>query len=382
MGPVRAPRLLMMTPLPPPAGGMATWTVRVLRSSVPWRYQTRIVDTRAPNASTSEAGLNLGKLALAGTCYAELIRTLATWRPDVVHVNAAALLPGLYKDLLFVLTARATGAKTVVKLHGSRLERLGRPAYALARRWLRRVDQVYVLSDAQAGRLRDLGIPAERIGNPVDLRPEVARRPHDGPVRLLFVGWVMAAKGIDELLEAVARVPEATLTVVGRFVDDDEGSSEARVRARIDRLGLSGRVRLVGEVPLEEVWGFYEQADVFVLPSWTEGLPNVLLEARMAGLPAVVTPVGAMAEVVRDGVCGRVVPVGDIDALAAALSGLVSDPDARIAMGAAARSSTLVEFETEAVASRLADCYDALLAIDTRSSSSMRRDQSSRESIA
>jgi glycogen synthase len=114
--------------------------------------------------------------------------------------------------------------------------------------------------------------------------------------------------------------------------------------------------------PRSEIFRLYREADVFVLPTWREGFPNVVIEAMAAGLPVVATPVGAIAEAIEDGKSGLLVPVRDAAALEAALRRLIEDAALRHALGAAARARVESVFAFETVVARLAAIYDELLA--------------------
>ena len=367
-GSVNRPRLLLWSPLPPPAGGIASWTSRLLESHLTQRYEVRVVNT------------NVGDLGVSrGSRIARLANTLPHWqaelrrfRPDVVHVNTNGFWPGFLKEAVAVALARMHGVRTLLHFRGEGPQllwahRLWVPVF---RRLLRLPDAVVVQTREASGFAAARGVERTRVlANFVDRRDAPARDwPVSGrPVRLVFVGWLTRAKGIFELAEAVARVPGVTASLVGRWVVEEGGvTSERRFNSELARLGVADRVTVAPEVPLESVWEHYARADVFVLPSWTEGFPNALLEAMMAGLPAVATPVGAIPEAVVDGETGQLVPVCDVDALAAALMRLVAHPERLVRQGAAARARALARYEREAVVDELADLYDELLHTSTR----------------
>jgi glycosyltransferase involved in cell wall biosynthesis len=175
-------------------------------------------------------------------------------------------------------------------------------------------------------------------------------------VRVLFVGWLLEAKGVRELLEAAARLPDMHLTLVG----PEETSFVATLRAPLEALG--SRVRVLPARPRAEVIALYHEADLFVLPTWREGFPNVVLEAMAAGLPVVATPVGAIPDAVRDGEEGLLVPVRDARALERALATLIADPELRLAMGRRARARAEAVFSLPAVVEQLEAVYQELLA--------------------
>ncbi len=165
------------------------------------------------------------------------------------------------------------------------------------------------------------------------------------PVRLLAVGRLVEKKGFDVLLDAVARIEgDVRLDLVGDGVLRDE------LAAQVDRLGLAGRVRLLGRLTHATLPALYAAADLVVVPSVVDragdrdGLPNVVLEAMASARPVVATTVAAIATAVRDQVTGVLVPPRDPAALAAAITGLVTDPARRTVLGRAGRRVAEQEF--------------------------------------
>ncbi|MBV9604079.1 MAG: glycosyltransferase, partial [Solirubrobacterales bacterium] len=105
----------------------------------------------------------------------------------------------------------------------------------------------------------------------------------------------------------------------------------------------------------------YQQADMFCLPSFAEGLPGVLMEAMAMGLPVIATRIMGIPEIVEDGVSGRLVAPGRADALAGALLELLGDPELRSSMGKAGRRRVEKEYDIRRSASALAQLYRASL---------------------
>lgn len=145
-------------------------------------------------------------------------------------------------------------------------------------------------------------------------------------IRLLFVGWVEEEKGIFQLIEACARLADSSsfqLRVVG------DGRARQQAQRFVEQNGLQNRVVFSGWLAGHSLEEAYAQADVFVLPSWYEGLPNSMVEAMAAKLAVVVTAVGAIPEVVSQGENCLVIPPRDVDALASALYLLINDAQSR-----------------------------------------------------
>ena len=196
--------------------------------------------------------------------------------------------------------------------------------------------------------LRDYGAHASRIatipcGVDTDLftprdRAEARQRLglDDRPV-LLWVGRIAPIKGLDTLLDTVARLRAGgramRLLVVGGDADELRSGHETSLRQRIASLGLGDSVRFVGPQPQSVLPLYYAAADVTVLPSYYESFGMVALEAMACGSPVIASRVGGLVTTVRDGVTGFLVPDGDIEALADRIECLVGDPELRWRLG-------------------------------------------------
>lgn len=358
-------RLLFVSPLPPPTGGISNWMVAVRASKLAERFEIRVVNS-SPSAAdvTGTSRLRLGRVGDALRILAELARELVRFRPALVHVNTSYFWAFL-RDGLAVRMARLAGARTLLHLRGGDFPEWADGAGAGWRTFvaatLRKTDCVIALTEptqrwleAEEGAERVRYLPnfvqLAAIGAPPD------RSARNGPPHVLFVGWLLEAKGVRELLAAARQLPQARFTLVG----PEEPSFTATIRAELDALGE--RVRVLSAQPRERIFELYREADVFVLPTWREGFPNVVIEAMAAALPVVATPVGAIPEAVEDGRTGLLVPVRDAAALEAALRRLIDDPALRRRFGDAGRARVEAIFAFDAVVARLAALYDELLA--------------------
>jgi glycosyltransferase involved in cell wall biosynthesis len=163
-------------------------------------------------------------------------------------------------------------------------------------------------------------------------------RPGAGVLRLLTVGRAVEKKGIDTLIDALALLPA---TLDWRWTHIGGGPLRTQLQRRADRLGLSDRCDFLGGRPQEEVIAAYRDSDVFVLPCRIDrtgdrdGLPNVIVEAQLLGLPVVSTTVAGVTELVEDGRNGLLTPPDDPAALAGAILTLAGDPGLRRELGEA-----------------------------------------------
>lgn len=258
---------------------------------------------------------------------------------------AASLLPAAWRrrraDVLLgawaypdgvatVMLARLLGLPSVVKVHGSDLNVVARIPSVRANltALLPRATRLVAVSRPLADELGALGVPPERIAvvpngvdgtlfHPRDRAQARARLGLPATGRLVvYVGRLVRDKGLFELIEAVASLapshPELSLALVG------DGAARAECEAAVQRAGAP--VRLAGARPLDEIPLWLAAADLFVLPSWSEGTPNVLLEALACGRRAVATHVGGIPDVMTAPALGELVPPRDPAALAAAVA--------------------------------------------------------------
>jgi glycosyltransferase involved in cell wall biosynthesis len=182
-------------------------------------------------------------------------------------------------------------------------------------------------------------------------------RKHEGRGnRLLFVGRLAAAKGLQILLDAVADVGGATLDIAG------DGSDRKRLEERANALNILDRVKFLGYQSQQQVRELLKQADVFVMSSFAEGVPVVLMEAMAAGIPVVATRIAGIPELVQDGHTGLLVSPGDSDAAANAIRRLLEDADLRNRFAVAGRQIVEREFNIHAESRWLATILTSALA--------------------
>ncbi|HHY75774.1 MAG TPA: glycosyltransferase family 4 protein [Firmicutes bacterium] len=305
----------------------------------------------------------------------ELARLLREERPDIVHTHgslsgriAARLrkVPVVYTKHGQVKPANRTGAA----LHSPGA--LPRFVGGTAARLL--ADRVIAVSDGVRRELEASGISPRMIAvipNGIDLRPyrrsvrrlakAQAAALDDTGRRAFLIGTLARLspeKGLDTLIDAakivVASYPSA------RFVIGGTGPLEADLTKKIRDLRLEPYVRLAGFV--DDVPGFLGDLDLFVLPSYSEGIGLAIIEAMAAGLPVVASAVGGVPEVVADGVTGLLVPPRQPKALAQAIVRLLVDPDLARSMGASGREKVERLHDAKVAAEKTVQVYREVLA--------------------
>jgi glycosyltransferase involved in cell wall biosynthesis len=355
------PDVLLLSPTPPPVGGIARWTMLVMEENrARPRATIRLVDTRRrllkPHVPVPAAARGaIGGLELIPIA-AQVLRQFIRRRPDVVHLTTSGSV-GFVRDLAVLALARLFGVRSVVHMKFGRIPdvlQAGTTESRLLQRVANAADRVIVLDEGSHRALAVVGVDAALVPNgiptpsrAVEPPPKAADRPF-----ALFVGWVLPAKGVYELVRAWTKA-EAS-----RGMDLVlAGPVEPSVAEELSLLaGPDTRVTLRGALDPDEVEELMARCGALVLPSHSEGLPLSLLEAMALGKPVIATPVGAIAELLRDG-AGLVVPVGDEEELAAALDEVLLDKERSAELGDRARARVRKEYSMRHVCDRYAEVW-------------------------
>jgi glycosyltransferase involved in cell wall biosynthesis len=315
----RRPEVLLVGPAPGPVptGGVETGVAMILRSDLARRYRIRLWDRR--------------RRRLMRYAAAVLRRP-----PRVVHVKSSSGI-NFWESAAYAAVGRLAGRRVLLQIHSGEFEEWYR-GHGTAGRWavrqgLRMGSEILVLSDHWRRVLGDLvrDRPIHVVPNGVEPLERIATRRTDGRLRVVTIGTLSRHKGHFEILEAAVLLRNRPVRFVLAGPDQTSGRGDgAAVRRRAAELGLDGQVELTGPVEPAKRRRLLEEADVFLLPSHAEGMPNAVLEAMAAGLPVIASAVGALPEMLPDGI---LIPPGDPEAIACAIEELVQDPERRQRLG-------------------------------------------------
>lgn len=275
---------------------------------------------------------------------------------DVLFIHTTTEWANYSRDLPLLALCRGLVKHVVLQFHGSCPALVlgeGHAAFKWASRKLfNSVDGIFVLSNEEQRAWAQFH-PAGNfsvISNPFQPLPAVPMNPanepwkaKDGEPVALFVGRLITEKGIYDLLEAVAQVRARTPV---HLVLAGGGPEEKNFRKRVQALGLESHVTLAGYLDATALASAYQAADLFVLPSWSEGFPTVLTEAMHAGRPVVTTRIRGAVDHLQDGVHALFVEPRAPAQLAAAMTRLLQSPELGEAMSAANRKK-VEEFAPE-----------------------------------
>jgi mannosyltransferase len=238
-------------------------------------------------------------------------------------------------------------------------------------RWLiGQMDAIIATSDISASYLKreatviPHGVDTDVYAPPQNRAAAFAESGLPGAYAIGCFGRVRAQKGSDVFVDAMCkllpRYPDFTAVMVGAITPEQTAFAND-LRGRIDAAGLSLRIVITGELPIEEVQRWYQRVTIYAFTSRNEGFGLTLIEAMAAGAALVAARAGAAELVVEDGRWGVLVPPGDADALAAALEPLMRDPASAAAMGERGRARVIATFSLDAEAARIAEIYRTLV---------------------
>jgi len=351
-------RVVMSGPLPPAIGGMASVIGALGQSVLAKRTDLRLFDTgkKTPEGRSLWEGIEARFSLMRKWC-----AVLRQHRAEIVHIHTCSGFT-YFLDGLLLLLARRQGCKVVLHVHGARfdqfLDGLKPAPLGVARFVARRADVVIALSEDWRKRLENRlpGSHVRVLANGVPEPDGLHQRKPGRATRFVFLGNLCKRKGVPVLLDAMELASEPW-SVQFAGGDEDPGFTDW-TRQEVERRQLQNRSCLLGPVVGSAKDELLQQADAFVLPSLAEGLPMSLLEAMAASLPVVVTTVGAMPEVIDDGIDGLLVPPNNAAALAAAMDQLARSPEQRRSLGNAGHAKYRSRYSVDAMAQGVLNIYD------------------------
>ena len=363
-------------------GGLENGVVNLINQMPPSAYRHAVVAlTHVVPAFSARIGrdnvqfLSLDKPPGHGfRLYPRLFQLFRRWRPAVVHTRNLAALE---------CQVPAAMAGVPVRIHGEHGRDADDPDGSHRRyQWLRRAYRPFVHQHVALSRELErylehgVGVPATRIArihNGVDVQRFAlaggARQPPPGCPFTDSALFVVGTVGRMQTVKAQPLLAQAFVRALAvqphlrdrlRLVMVGDGPLRAEAQAVLDAAGVGHLAWLPGE--RADVPDVMRGLDCFALPSLAEGISNTILEAMASGLPVLATDVGGNAELVVAGQTGRLVPAGDVEALAAGLAGMAGDAAGAQAMGRAGRERAERHFSLPAMVAAYKALYDRLLA--------------------
>lgn len=342
---MKKPKVLVVATSRKTRGGI-TAVIRAYEAGAVWReFHCRWIET-------SRDGAAWRKVLYLVTALTQYVVLLPFY--DIVHLHLTGGTSVRRKAIFFRL-ARLMGKRTIVHFHPCGPEVLDDPASARRlRRLFTGADRVVVLSGLWRMWLAErLGV-RERVTVLYNPCPAVPAPAVGRQKVVLFAGSIIPRKGYDVLIQAFALVAGQhagwCLVLAGNGEVD-------KARSLADGLGIGSQVDLPGWVSGEAKERLFAEASIFCLASQGEGFPMAVLDAWAHGVPCVVTPVGGLPDVVREGENALSFPVGNVHALSVQLSRLMTDPSLRERLSQASLRLAHTMFDAATIRRQLAEIY-------------------------
>lgn len=294
--------------------------------------------------STKEDGSALFKTKVFLTALVKISWLLMREEIDLVHIHGSHRGSAFRQAMLTVL-ALLFRKSIVLQTHASEFHIF----YDSLAPWLQKslawafskCDRFIVLSKSwQEFYTNKLKLDPEQVTllyNPVEVPSQVSPTSNSKPIKFLFLGRIGERKGAFDLIKAFSLLPEEEKNNSQLIMAGDGEVEEAR--NLVETLNVSDQITFPGWIDTKERDRLLDQGNVFVLPSYNEGLPLSMLEAMAWGLPVIVTPVGGISEIVRDGENGLVVEPSNVEQLSGAMKSLIVNEELRTSLGDQGRKS-------------------------------------------
>lgn len=297
-------RILLVSPLPPPTGGITTWTSEYLKEMCARDYEVSIVNSSViGNRISVNSRINyFDELKRIIHIRSGIKKVIKTGAVDVIHYNASCFTAGLLRDAL-VLRGIKKQVPIVYQCHCNLETNIhSRLATFLFKLVLKSVNRVLVLNKLSQEFACQLYPSVEKVPNFISDAIIKDKECTADFKNIIFVGRVDERKGIAELLAAFKEKPALNLHIVG---PDSSGYLKDVCESNIIKHG---------ELSHDKTIEIMRDMDALILPSYSEGFPLVILEAMAVGLPVIATDVGSVKEMIEDkgGVLIRPRQVGDI----------------------------------------------------------------------
>ena len=356
--------IVLVSPLPPPIGGVAIWTETIRQRGLGSGWRVSIVNSRMRGRSVADRRTKLNvEILRSMRILGSLARVLVFDRPDIVHINCSLSERGVFRDAMVMAFTRLFRVSAVSNLHGNFLpgertafSRWTRFAY---RYIFRHSKQIVVLNAASKDGVRKLGkfsgvtsVVPSFID--VDAIPEKSETKNER-FKVAYLGALLESKGLATILEVAARLPESDFVLVG------DAPAALDNSPLIDRARALKNVELTGALPSPSALQVLAASDVLIFPSHSEGFPNVVAESMAIGLPVIASPVGAISEMIDQPAGGFLIPHNLVNEYVEAIQTLAANRPLAREMGQYNREKAVNSYSYNDVISRWRSIYETIV---------------------
>ncbi len=350
-----------------PWGGLSEFIGGLVDSGLKDLVELSFVETSKGKKTFSSTGsFGISNILLSLFDVARFTREVITQKPTIVHITTAYSY-SLYKHGVMVLIAKALKKKVILAPHCS-MKKIITNKKSIYNQWAIKIisycDALVVLSKEWLdikGKVKNKHV--FYLQNAIDLTPYVkmkrARKKCSESIGFLYLGHIGQQKGVFDLVDALKliknrEVDNFELHIYGESLSKGE---EEKIQIMVEKLDLGKNIFISHPIFGQDKFKAFQEADIYVLPSYHEGMPISIIEAMGAALPVIATNVGGIPDLVEHNKTGLLVSPGDTENLANAMINLLAQPDLRHEMGLAGRLKVLVNNDIEKYALNLVAIY-------------------------
>jgi glycosyltransferase involved in cell wall biosynthesis len=293
-------KLCLISPFPPPYGGISNWST-LLEKHIYIKGNIELFKINiSPNSRVTEGRTLWDRIIKSGISMLKLIykfkKIIKNNKPDVVHITTSGKL-ALIRDILFLYIAKKNSIPTVYHIRFGRIKEIFRKnnlEWKFIYFAMKLSSKVISIDKTTYNLIADK-VDTIYIPNPIDISEMPNPKKANSHKFVMYLGWVIKNKGIEELLSAWEDINNSwTLKVVGPYHNDYLNYLKKKYKLK--------NVVFEGEKDHSVAMKLLNESAIFILPSYTEGFPNVILEAMSLAKPIIATRVGAIPEILKD--CG------------------------------------------------------------------------------
>jgi glycosyltransferase involved in cell wall biosynthesis len=383
-------KILFIAPLPPPYAGPEVQSTILLTSSLKNEFDLIHLCSNLHAKNQDKGKIDFVSSVRFINLILKMLLAILVKRPKVVYTQLSQNISGFIRDSMVIIISSAFGKKVILHFHGTNFENFYNSQSVRFRPYISFVlhqTSAFILQANWVKEIFSQLAPNSRIKviyNPIQAdrfssEREFVDRQSDGIVKVFYMSYLSVAKGFSVLVKAIREIVKDNqnieFLIAGGIINRERNIFYSQDGRRInfedidkivhdiknDRM-LNGRVVFLNEITnAEEKNSLLLGSDIFVLPSYSEGCPMVILEAMAVGLPVIVTPVGALPEIIQDGENGFFVKIGDHLDLKEKILYLANNPILRKKMGNNNRRLIESRFSTEKIIPQFSDFFHEII---------------------
>jgi glycosyltransferase involved in cell wall biosynthesis len=379
-------KILLAVPLPPPFAGPEVSSQLMINSFLKDEFDLLVLRTTVHKTNAQRGKVSAGSIGKLIVLLLKLFGMIVTQWPDSIYTIINQNKTGFVRDSCIVLVSKLFGRRVILHFRGSNFEAFYKTQSHFFKTYIRfilnRADKIILQAEWVKEKFAQF-VPRPRLCVIYNAVPTAqfegllqTRSAHNGEVKVLFLNHLSVAKGFVDLLEAaktaVRENSNIHFLIAGDVINEEKNILFGEDGKKMEFMdihslvegvkkdkSLDGRIQFLGEVLEDQSkMDLYRTSDMFVLPSYSEGCPLSVLEAMASGLPVVVTPVGALVEIIKDKHNGFIVPLSNPQGLKEKLLTLASDNQLRRSIGESNQKLMKDKFDLKVILRQIANVFN------------------------